>query len=61
MKLEELVGKFIKIVYIDSFNVSGELVDLDKDLKVINLRESNSKENLFIPLSSIQSITELYT
>lgn len=61
MRLDELVGEFIQIVYIDSFKVSGELVDLDKDLKVINLRENNSKENLFIPLTSIKSITELYT
>ncbi|GEM_PF-5148063 len=61
MKLEELVGKYIRIEYIDSNKDFGNFEGFDNDLKIIHLRDTINKEDLLIPLSSVKSITEVYT
>ncbi|MED3803701.1 hypothetical protein P4562_17390 [Lysinibacillus xylanilyticus] len=61
MRLEELVGKFVRIEYIDSAVDFGKFEGIDKDLNVIHLHKNNSNDNLFIPLSSVKSISESYT
>jgi len=61
LKLEELVGKYIRIEYIDSNKDFGNFEGFDNDLKIIHLRDTINKEDLLIPLSSVKSITEVYT
>lgn len=60
-KLDELVGKFIRIEFIDSDKELGKLEGIDKDLNVIIVYMRSSNDRSFIPLSSVKSITEAYT
>lgn len=61
MTLNDLVGKYVNINFINSDKIIGRLDNIDTELNVIHIYTHLNKSDLLIPLYTVKSITENYT
>ena len=62
MKLNDLVGKDVRIEFFDeeTSDVVGELYDLDTEANVVHVHIHMSGRDLFVPLYSVKTIEQKF-
>lgn len=59
MKLNDLVGKDVRIAFIqETDDVIGELRDIDTDTNVVHVHVHFNRKDLLVPLYSVKTIEQ---